>query len=235
MDWYILNLSANIWHWWIIDLWVTIIIIDKKPSANVSCQKVIIAIHICFVFVLFSDTAIPKAHNSLIQNVSSKETYLYLDWNALLTTLERKGWQHWQFGHHKYQLIICNTLDKANSVKLTHTLRLLNQVGSFLIKLQACFRNRMLMSLFESRQQCFKQMKKIPPWACKVLESEFGSRSCYFENVCKKNVKRGPHPKWTEFEKDVNFEVALMRAASIKGNDILNNYFIWRPLTICNT
>ena len=187
-----------------------------------SCQKVIIAIHICFVFVLFSVAATPEPSDSLVQNVSSTETYLYLDWDALLTKLEIQGWS---FGHRKYQLFICNTLAEANSVKLGHTLRLLNQVGSFLNKLKACFKNKMLMSLFERRQQCFKLMKKIPPWACKVLKSEFRSpqRRCHFEKVCKKNVERGPHPRWTEFENDVHFEVALMRAASIKGNDTLNN------------
>ena len=179
-----------------------------------SWQTVIIAIHMS-ISVLFSATATPESHDSLVQNVSSKETYLYLDWDPLLTTLEEKGWR---FGHHNYQLLICNTLAKANSVNLKHTLRLLNQVGSFLNKLKACFKKKMRTTLFSRKPKCFKQLKKISPWACKVLASEFGSHGCQFEKVCKKNLKRGPHQKWTELENDVDFEVALMRAASIKGN-----------------
>ncbi len=67
-------------------------------------------------------------------------------------------------------------------------------------------------------------MEQSPPWACKVLESDFCHRN-QFEMVCKKNLKQGPHQKWTEFENDVDFEVALTRATSIKGNGMLNVLF----------
>ena len=149
-----------------------------------------------------------------MQNVCSTETYLYLDWATLLKALEKTGWCS---DHRVPQRLLYEALAEANTVKLRYTPRLKNQVGSFVQKLWQCVSKKMKTSQF-SRQQCVKQMEKSPPWACKVLESEFYGRN-QFEMVCKKNVERGPHLKWTEFENDVDFQVALMRAASIKGND----------------
>ncbi len=191
-----------------------------------------------YIVFLFFSTATLEADDSLVQNGSSTETYLYLDWATLLKAVEKSSWcydqcftQKFILGgswESKHQCLLCETLAEANSVKLKHTSRLMNQVGSFVHKLKQCFNKKMKMSHF-SRQQCVKQMEKSSPWACKVLESEFCHRN-QFEMVCKKNVERGPHPKWTEFENDVDFQVALIQAASIQGNGILNNCFIWTCL-----
>ncbi len=174
----------------------------------------IIAIHSSVLFV-FSAATLP-ADDSLVQNVSSTETYLYLDWATLLKPLKVKG-SH--FNHRLQQTPLCKTLAKANAVQLRGTPRLMNQVGSFAHKLKLCF-NRKMDETKSNKQQCIEQMEKSPPWACKVLESEFYGCSNRFQQICKKNLKRGPHPKWTEFKNDVDFDVAFMQAASIEGKDI---------------
>ncbi len=106
-----------------------------------------------------------------------------------------------------HETLVFNLLCEENDVKLIHTPRLTNQIMSFVSNLMAkyseiCQPNR------KQRKVFYQLMIESPPYACKILPSEFVHQKDYMA-ILKDNKLSDPHPKWTEYENEADFKQPL--------------------------
>ena len=106
-----------------------------------------------------------------------------------------------------HETLVFKLLCEENDVKLINTPRLAFQIMSFVYKLKAkfseiCGSNRKIRKVFN------ELMIKSPPYACKILASEFVHRKDYMA-ILKDNQLSDPHPKWTEYENEADFKQPL--------------------------
>ncbi len=120
---------------------------------------------------------------------------------------------------------------ESQSVKLIHTERLGYQLLAFLSKLQQLYKKVPL----PLKQQCYDILRRTPPWACRVLASEFAEQED-FHRFCNENKQYGLHSKWTEFEEEQDF-LQIFKNLIGKGTCMclaLNyNILFVLPFTLC--
>ncbi|XP_072037857.1 uncharacterized protein [Amphiura filiformis] len=132
---------------------------------------------------------------------SETETYLYINWSPLRSIMKRNGWQ---LAQPVYETLIMKVICEEQSVDLIRTPRLKDQIIRFTSMLRSKYKK-----LGPSyRKHFWAHITQGPPWACKILASEFHSRE-QFQRICHESVQHGPHPKWTEFVNRQDFEVPL--------------------------
>ncbi len=144
---------------------------------------------------------------------------MYCSMNYLIKRIQRNGWNH----TCKMETLVFKLLCEENKVKLIHTPRLTSQIMRFVCKLQAkfsevCEPNKKLLKVF-----C-NLMMESPPFACKILASEFVHRKDYVQ-IWQKNHQSEPHPKWIEYENEADFEQPLgLLLTAIEGTVISCQY-----------
>ncbi|XP_072037847.1 uncharacterized protein [Amphiura filiformis] len=132
--------------------------------------------------------------------------YLNVNLSRMVRVIKRNnGW----LNKLHLEMFIFKTICEQHSVGLIYTSRLRSQIICFISILRSIY---MKLCVHQSahRQQFYNQCNISPPWACKVLASEFYRQEEFHQS--RQMNKHGSHPqcmRYTSMEDWAEFEVAI--------------------------